>query len=66
LAGGFEIKSVVFMPEDMARRAGGSTWTDGVVITLQKGATLAFCHFTVKATLSSDPKILDGKCNVWR
>jgi hypothetical protein len=66
LAGGFEIKSVTFMPEDMARRAGGSNWTDGVVITLQKGTMLAFCHFTVKATLSSDAQMLGGKCVVWR
>lgn len=44
LSQGFEVKSTVLIPQDVAQRGIGSDWKDDLMLVLQKGTQLAFCH----------------------
>jgi hypothetical protein len=44
IAKGFEIKSVVLVPLDIAKRASESVTTDTVLVTLQNKKSVAVCY----------------------
>ena len=50
LGEGFEIKGQSVIPLGVAQRIGDTTWQDGLLVTLQKGSVLAFCHYGLKST----------------
>jgi hypothetical protein len=51
---GYEVKSASVIPEEVAQRAGGADWKDGVMLLLQKADSVAFCHFTLSGTIDPD------------
>ena len=50
LADGFEIKGTSFIAADVLQRAIDPSWQDGVLLTLQSGSQVAFCHGTLAST----------------
>jgi hypothetical protein len=51
LAMGFEVKSTTFIAATDINRVMGSTeWKDDVLLTLQRGSQLAFCHMLASST----------------
>lgn len=62
LADGWQVVDTEVVSKDIAVRAmGNADWADDVLITLQKGAGLAFCHVTLLGT-STDPNLLTYDC----
>jgi len=51
---GYEVKTTNLLPEEVAKRVGGADWKDGVMLVLQKGDSVAFCHFTLRGTINPD------------
>ena len=65
LTQGFEVKAVVFIPADATTRLGsGGALPDSVLITLQKGPTVATCWQVFVAFKSQSAG--DGACDVLR
>jgi hypothetical protein len=54
LADGYEIKDVAVIPAEIATRTSQQIQADGAVITLQNGAALAVCNYTLGALLLVD------------
>ena len=53
LADGYEVKSTTVIPAEIAKRmAKNDTWTDDLMMILQKGGGLAICHFTLTTTVN--------------
>ena len=66
LRDGFQIRSENVIAEDISRRIGDQNWTDGLLVTLQKGTAIAFCHYTLKSTLNATELIDHLACNLSR
>lgn len=65
LGQGFQVRAVSVISEAVARRmADNSKWADDLMITLQKGTQLAFCHAALGMTLTQGTAFLDGPCSV--
>jgi hypothetical protein len=57
LAEGYELRSVVVVPQDAASRVAGRPDVDAVFISLQKGKELATCYYRLDNYLEG--KVLD-------
>jgi hypothetical protein len=44
LTEGYEIKATMFIPSEVVQRSGATVGVDAVIITLQKGASMATCY----------------------
>jgi hypothetical protein len=44
LAEGYEIKTTMFIPNEVVQRSGATVGVDAVIITLQKGPSMAICY----------------------
>src|ERR1700710_2793312 len=64
LAHGYTIVGTAIVPSDFSQRAMGSEgWKDELLITLQRGDSVAFCHTLFAATVDNDA-VLDVSCFV--
>jgi len=52
LAGGFELKNVLFIPRDVGSILAQRPEDDGVVLSLQKGPQIATCFFKTRDYIS--------------
>ena len=57
LSQGYEIKAVAVVSQEITSRLAGTTDTDGVLVTLQKGSTAATCLYSL--TDYAKPGLLD-------
>ena len=63
LADGWQVVDTEVVSKEIVVRAmGNADWTDDVLITLQKGAGLAFCHVSLLGTVS-DANLLTYNCH---
>jgi hypothetical protein len=63
---GYTIQAVTTIDEDMAKRmAGSDSWKDDLMITMQRGSEVAFCHFVLGITTTGDG-FKDGTCRIMK
>ena len=65
-AQGFEIKSVTLVPMEIAQRGNSAVNYDTVFVTLQKGAVIAVCYYSMVDWINADATSLDNtaQCQV--
>jgi hypothetical protein len=63
---GFEIKAVTLVPLEAAQRGNSAVNYDTVFITLQKGAAIAVCYYSMVNWVNAEPASLDNaeQCEV--
>lgn len=60
LAKGYEIRSVMMLPMDAAKRAAGDASSDTVAVTLQGGKSVAVCFLALPNWLTLNRTSLDN------
>jgi hypothetical protein len=64
LAEGFEVKSTSVIPADVVKRAmNNDAWIDDVMLTLQRGQQIAFCHLGLVATANVEANVDTALCS---
>jgi hypothetical protein len=67
LGQGYAIKELTVIPQEVVQRmAGDATWKDDLMVTLQRGSQVAFCHVVLSVTLTQGTGFLDTTCQVQR
>lgn len=57
---GFEVKATAFVPSEAATRQVGRSTPDAIVLTMQRGSSIAICYHTLNAFVNDELPTLEN------